>query len=179
VIDTLVEVARLKEVHRAGWARKGITAPESVAAHSWGMCWLVLLLAPEELNRERALSYAVLHDLPEVRVGDITPYDQVSAADKHQREHEAMEGLCASLPEGERIRLLWEEYEAQVTPEAKFVRQLDRLDMAIQAVAYAEAGHSGLEEFLDSAATVIDQPRLCALLQQLRQKLEGLGTGDA
>jgi len=174
MIDTLLEIARLKEVRRAGWIRKGISTPESVAGHSWGMCWLVLLLAPKELNRELALSYAVLHDLPEVRVGDITPHDPISAAEKHQREHKAMMALCTSLPDGDRMRHLWEEYERQLTPEAQFVRQLDRLDMAIQAVVYAQSGHGDLEEFLDSAARVIDHPTLAALLERLRLKLASL-----
>ncbi|MFT5458801.1 MAG: putative hydrolase of HD superfamily, partial [Myxococcota bacterium] len=67
MIDALVETMALKALRRAGWVRAGVTSPESVAAHSWGVAWLVLVLLPRELNRERALTYALLHDLPEVR----------------------------------------------------------------------------------------------------------------
>ncbi len=167
MIDALLEAVRLKRLDRAGWVRSGVAQPESVAAHSWGVSWLVLVLLPDDMNRERALRYAVLHDLPEVRVGDLTPADNVPKAVKAQREHRAMAALCAQLP----AHLLadFEAYEAGVDPEARFVRQLDRLDMAIQAVAYAEQGAAGMDEFLDSAAAVIEHPVLVDVLQRLRQ----------
>lgn len=174
MIQTLLEIARLKSLQRAGWKRKGIEAAESVAGHSWGISFLVLLLAPDQLNKELALSYAVLHDLPEIRVGDLTPHDNIPSAEKHRREHQAMADLCDALPEGDRLQVLWEEYEAQETPEARFVRELDRLDMAIQAVVYAEDGHPDLAEFLDSAEKVINDPSLLLLLEQLRQRLDSL-----
>ena len=73
--DTILEVLGLKALPRTGWERKGVPAPESVAAHSWGVSWLVLVLLPPSLDLRRALTYAVLHDLPEVRAGDWTPHD--------------------------------------------------------------------------------------------------------
>ncbi|MBW1878031.1 MAG: HD domain-containing protein [Deltaproteobacteria bacterium] len=103
VVDVLLEAARLKALDRAGWVRCGIPRPESVAAHSWGVSWLVLALLPEDLDSGRALSYAVLHDLPEVRVGDLVPSDKVDATAKSHREHAAMAALCRDLPGGERL----------------------------------------------------------------------------
>jgi len=47
------------------------------------------------------------------------------------------------------------------------VRQLDRLDMALQAVAYQEEHDTNLSEFLDSAAKTIDHPALVPILQEL------------
>ena len=58
--------------------------------------------------------------------------------------------------------------ESQSDPEARFVRQLDRLDMALQAAAYTDAGHEGLQEFLDSADRFITEPSLRAILDALR-----------
>jgi len=167
VVDVLLEAARLKALDRAGWVRCGIPRPESVAAHSWGVSWLVLALLPEDLDSGRALSYAVLHDLPEVRVGDLVPSDKVDATAKSHREHAAMAALCRDLPGGERLLAIWEAYETQADPEARFVRQLDRLDMALQAVAYQEEHDTNLSEFLDSAAQVIDHPALAPLLEEL------------
>lgn len=171
MIDALLEVAGLKALVRAGWARRGIADPESVAAHSWGVGWLVLVLLPSDLDRERALSYAVLHDLPEVRTGDLMPSDGVSTEDKHARERAAMQAICARLPGGAALLATWEAYEAQQDPEARFVRQLDRLDMAIQAVAYEGSSSERLDEFLDSADAVIEHPALREVLEQLRARL--------
>jgi putative hydrolase of HD superfamily len=162
-LDELFEAARLKAVDRAGWVRVGVPSPESVAAHSWGIGWLVLALLPADLDRGKALAYAILHDLPEVRVGDLTPADGVGADDKARREHAAMAVLCRSRPD---LLALFEDYERQADPEARFVKQLDRLDMAIQAVIYA--GDADTREFVESAARVVDHPALMPLMAEIR-----------
>ena len=166
MIDALVEVLALKALDRAGWLRAGVDRPESVAAHSWGVAWLALVLCPDDLDRERVLAYAIVHDLPEVRVGDITPADGVPAGEKAAREHAAMRELGRDLPH---VRDLWEAYERQADPEARFVRQLDRLDMALQAVAYS--GAAPTVEFFDSAERFVDDPRLVPLMRRLRSRL--------
>ncbi len=172
-VDTLLETARLKALDRTGWIRRGIGSPESVAAHSWGVAWLVLALLPDELDRERALTYAVLHDLPEVRVGDLTPHDPVSREEKARREREAMRAITEGSPRGQQLAGSWHDYEAGADEEARFVRQLDRLDMALQAVVYGEDHpelRGELVEFVDSAARVIEHPALRPLLDELARR---------
>lgn len=166
MLEVLVEAARLKQVDRAGWVRVGVTPGESVAAHSWGVAWLVLVLAPPGLDRYRALAYAVLHDLAEVRTGDLTPYDAVP--DKAARERAAFAGLTGPLNNGE-LTALFDAYEAQADDEARFVRQCDRLDMAIQALVYAERG-ADTREFIRSAAAFIDHPALLPLMQAIANR---------
>lgn len=170
-LDGLLEALRLKALPRAGWVRRGVPGPESVAAHSWGVGWLVLVLLPDELDRERALAYAVLHDLAEVRTGDLTPADGVDPADKARREHAAMVGLCAAVPDGDRLLALAAAYEAQADPEARFVRELDRVDMALQALAYHEAGAAGMAEFVASAERFVTHPKLRPVLAAVRARL--------
>ena len=154
--DELKEILGLKNVLRAGWVKAGITSPESVAAHSWGMSMLALKLAPKELNLARVLSLCIIHDIPEVRVGDLTPHDDTST--KAQDELKAMTEMAPEWVG------LFEEYEQGQTPEAKFVKQLDKLDMALQAEIYqAEFGIS-LEEFIESARLRIDDEVLKNLL---------------
>ena len=148
LIQLLLEAQELKGLDRAGWVRAGIKNPESVAAHSWGMAFLSLLLCPPELNRERVLALTVIHDLAEIRVGDITPHDNVSPEQKHKQESEAAADMLSSQPE---LLGLWEEYEAQETAEAMFVHRIDRLDMALQARVYEQQEGLDLSEFLTSA----------------------------
>lgn len=168
IADTLVEAVRLKALPRSGWLRVGVPHPESVAAHSWGVAWLVCVLLPDDLDRARALTYATLHDVAEVRVGDITPHDGVGRDEKAAREAAAWDALTAALPPA--LRDAWHRYEAQADEEARFVRQLDRLDMLIQAVAYATPGRS-LREFADSALAVIRHPALRPLADELAARL--------
>lgn len=151
MIDAVLEALALKDVPRTGWRRRGLADVESVAAHSWGMALLVLVLCPLGLDRERCLIYAVLHDLAEAWTGDHPPQDGVE--DKPAREDAAMEALCDRLGRPE-LLAIWRAYEAQVDPEARFVKQLDRLDMGLQAHRYAFRGLDPAE-FLASASRAL------------------------
>ena len=167
MIDALIEAYQLKALARAGWKRVGIPSPETVASHSWGISVLALALAPPDLNRERLLSYAAIHDLPECMAGDITPHDGVTAAEKHRRELQAMSHLAqAGLPQ--HLQSIWLAYEAQQDEEARFVRQLDKLDMALQALLYAPVAEVG--EFIDSAERGVQDPQLVKVLQEIRAR---------
>ena len=101
--DELKEILGLKNVMRAGWVRAGIDSPEAVAAHSWGMSMLALKLTPPHLDLARVLSLCIVHDIPEVRVGDLTPHDDTST--KAADEHHAMKALAPQWI------ALFEEYE--------------------------------------------------------------------
>ena len=138
--EALKEALGLKDVIRAGWIRAGVQNPESVASHSWGMALLATQLCPDELNLQRVLELCILHDIAEVHVGDITPHDNVSSEEKHRRESEAIQKMEIDAAEA------FAEYEAQMSRESKFVRYLDKLDMALQAEIY-EAQDLDLSEF--------------------------------
>ena len=154
--DELKEILGLKNVLRAGWVRAGIESPESVAAHSWGMSMLALKLAPKELDLTRVLSLCIVHDIPEVRVGDLTPHDDTST-----KAEDELNAMTKMAPEWVG---LFEEYERGKTPEAKFVKQLDKLDMALQAEIYQSEFDIPLNEFIESARLRIGDEVLKNLL---------------
>ncbi|MBN1334365.1 MAG: HD domain-containing protein [Deltaproteobacteria bacterium] len=158
----LLEVLGLKALPRTGWVRAGVARPESVAAHTWGVAWLVLALCPAGVDRGRALALALVHDLPEVRTGDRTP-GEIPPAEKTRSEREGLADLVRGLPHAAQVMMLWEEYEAGLTPEARFVRACDRLDMALQAARYAQEQGLDPEAFVDSALATLEDPILRAL----------------
>ena len=101
-------------------------------------------VCPEDVDLCRVLELCILHDLAEVRVGDITPHDNVSPEEKHRLESEAIENM------GVDAAAAFSEYEAQQTPESRFVRYLDKLDMSLQAEIY-ESEDLNLSEFKQEA----------------------------
>ena len=131
----LATALRLKTLKRAGWVRCGVGDCESVAEHSFGVALLALVASDAQLNRERCIELAMVHDLAESIVGDLTPADAVSPQEKFERELEAMQRLSKLLGD-ERILALWEEFESAATVEAQFVRDLDVIEMAWQANEY-------------------------------------------
>lgn len=158
----LLEGLGLKRIERAGWLRVGIERPESVAAHTWGLSWLICALCPPELDRGVALAIATVHDLAEVRVGDLTPHDGVDKATKRAREEQAIRALLAPLPGGAELLERWWDYELGRTAEGRWVKALDKLDMALQAAIYAADG-ARTTEFVDSALAALDDTTLRAL----------------
>src|SRR4051794_3581465 len=94
ILDTLLGVladaGRLKRLKRSGWLRVGLPDPESVADHSYRLAIMALLLGPRlGVDADRLVRLALLHDLAESRVGDLTLLDPVSSADKAALESAA------------------------------------------------------------------------------------------
>jgi putative hydrolase of HD superfamily len=135
--ELLTEALGLREVARAGWKRVGVGTPESVADHSFGVALATLVLAPPELDRLKLVTMALLHDLAEVRVGDITPHDGIPRDEKKRREATAAAALFADHPA---LLASWREMEAGVSAEARFVKSLDLLDLELMAARYAARG---------------------------------------
>lgn len=126
----------LKKEMRHSWLSNG--RQESVAEHTWSLSLLAVLMHPylsEEINLRRVLGMIAVHDLAEVKTGDI-PYFEASARkeEKAARELDAMRALAKELPQdaGELIVSLWTEFESGATPEAKFARALDHLEVQAQ-----------------------------------------------
>jgi putative hydrolase of HD superfamily len=170
VLRALSQTGRLKELARAGWVREGVPRPESVAGHSFRAALLALALVPElGADTNKLVRMLLVHDLAESdpAVGDITPYDGIPPEEKHRRERAAMERLCAALPNGAEMLALWGEYEEGRTPEARLAKQLDALEMALQAAEYEREYGLDLARFRDHARARLTHPRLVRLLEIL------------
>ena len=153
--EPFLEVLGLKEVDRAGWKRSGLTDVESVAGHSWGVAFLAMQICPPELDRLKVIEMAVCHDVAEVRVGDITPHDGISAEEKVRIETEAMLSLSKGFPRGDHMLELYREYEVGETAEARFLKLCDKLDMAFQSYVYQSRTESNLRNFRKTANRLV------------------------
>jgi putative hydrolase of HD superfamily len=161
-IGFLKEIMRLKAVPRLGWLLRGVRDVESVAAHSYGAAFIAMLLADRararghEVNVERVLRMALLHDLTEARTGDlpstIKPYFAPGVL--HAADERAVREILAPLgAQGEDLFQVWREYEERRTLEARIVKAADKLDLLFQAREYERGGARSLEEFRQNAET--------------------------
>lgn len=175
-IESLLGMYRLKSEPRRGWMHRGIRAPESVADHSWGTALLCLLFAEQEgVDPGRAAQMALVHDLAEAVTGDIIVSSREIAPemrpdDKTRLERAAMDQWVDAAA----VRELWEGYEAQTSHEARFVRDMDLVDMCLQALAYRrqDPDLQGLEEFFLSAESRIVTATGRRLWQQAHRAYE-------
>ncbi|KAL1598626.1 hypothetical protein SLS60_007766 [Paraconiothyrium brasiliense] len=143
---------RLKTTKRAGWRRFGIENCESISDHMYRMS-LITMMAPASLTSKldiaKCTRMALIHDMAESLVGDITPVDNVSKAEKSRRESETMDYICTNLLgrfnggiNGQQVRAIWQEYEDSETLESKFVHDVDKVELISQMVEY-ERKHKG------------------------------------
>ncbi|CUA78194.1 HD domain-containing protein 2 [Bos taurus] [Rhizoctonia solani] len=138
---------------------------------------ILALCTTSDLDVSKCVMMAVVHDLAEAIVGDIAPWEGISKAEKAQREREGMRCMLSDMlhdgPGAVRIKELWEEYEEQVTPEAKFVKDLDRLEMALQAAEYERSfpdEPNKLQSFFDSSLPNIKHPEVAEWGRQLQEQ---------
>lgn len=130
-------VGDLKKLERTGWVRRGIKNPESVADHSFRTTIMALVLAKRAgVDQSKAVKMTLIHELAESIIGDLTPSDGVSQEKKHQLEVDAFKELCADIDNGDGLLGLFQEFENNETPEAQFVKRLDKLEMMFQAHEY-------------------------------------------
>ncbi|KAK1326123.1 hypothetical protein QJS10_CPA01g01335 [Acorus calamus] len=108
-----------------------------------------------DVNRERCIKIAIVHDIAEAIVGDITPSDGVPKAEKSRLEQEALDEMCKVLGggmRGEEIKELWTEYENNSSVEASLVKDFDKVEMILQALEYESEHGKVLDEFFLSTA---------------------------
>jgi 5'-deoxynucleotidase YfbR-like HD superfamily hydrolase len=181
-IAAYYEINQLKQLYRQGWLQRGIPRSlcESVAEHSFSMALLALLLVDQvapELDRQQVLLMALIHDLGEIYVGDFTPQDGMPSEDKHDLEARAIQQMFGGLPDGKRYIHLWQAYEQGQSPEARFVKWVDRLEMALQASIYARRGFPEMQDFFDSARAALGETPLGQLLAEVEALRPSLQSG--
>ena len=131
LISFLDIIEKLKMTVRHNVMRSGRV--ESVAEHSWRLAVMAMLAAGEEegLNKDRAIRLALVHDLGEAITGDIPAF--IKTDENRKTEREAIAELCESLPEKESAELksLFSELDEMNTPEARFMKALDKCEAVL------------------------------------------------
>lgn len=148
-------VERLKIEKREGWRRFGISKGESIADHMYRMSLITMVAPPaltSKLNIPRCTKMALVHDMAEGLVGDLTPVDGVPKVEKNRREAETMDWVAQSLLgkvhggiPGQEIRAAWQEYEDSETLESKFVHDVDKVELLLQMVEYERASDCAID----------------------------------
>lgn len=132
-------VGNCKQLKRTGWVLRNVHEPETIAAHMYRMSMMSFLIPKDSpIDRIKCMKIALVHDLAESIVGDITPYCGISKQEKRLREHNAILEICSLMDKtgSEEVLKLFEEYENQLTPEAQLVKDFDLYDMILQAYEY-------------------------------------------
>jgi putative hydrolase of HD superfamily len=160
-----------------------------VAVLAWG-CALQRRAEGVAIDPERVLMLAILHDLAEAETGDLTPYDPAAMPDEHEpaarrafletrhrrdsvrdaakraEEDAAVRDLLARQPDATRSALkeIWDDLRLGVSTEARFVKQIDRLETFLQSRHYLRGDPTlPMASFYQEVFESIDDPLLSAI----------------
>jgi len=163
------------------------------------MSWILSKGKKVDFDMTKAIKIALIHDLCELYAGDLTPYDTDSvlpkdkekwpelfdkwprfskedkeriASERHQKEKESLEKILKDLPSemADELKGLWLEYESGVSKEARFVKQVNRLETLLQALEYGkEENKRPFKSWWIGTKERIDDPLLLEFMEALDQ----------
>ena len=164
-IDFILEIDKLKSVLRKT-KPVGQERYENSAEHSWQVALLALVMAehaPVKLDIDKVIRMLLIHDLGEIDTGDVIVYAATNNAEREAEELAAMHRICGLLPEQQAAGLLvlWQEFEARQSAEARFARAMDRLmpillNLNRQGQSWRENGISKQQVLSMAASKVSD-----------------------
>lgn len=125
------EIDKEKEIFRQTYLADA-SRKENDAEHAWHMAIMTVLLseyANEEIDVLKTVTMLLIHDIVEIDAGDTYAYDPEGKKTQKERERKAADRIFHLLPDNQADKMyeLWEEFEAQQTPEAKFARTMDNI----------------------------------------------------
>lgn len=154
----LDDVMSLKRVPRSGWITYRISKHdvESVSSHSYSVAMIALTMSEiiqlrnQEVDVEKVLKMALLHDLSESMTFDISKaylryLGREGAKLKTHLEQKAISRVLADLDNrqlAETFRMTIREYVSASSLEAKIVHCADGLDLLLQVIEYEKMGYS-------------------------------------
>jgi putative hydrolase of HD superfamily len=171
----------------------------AVAVLAWA-CAIERVSEGEPLDPQRVLLLALVHDLAESDAGDAPPYDpmdmpdedhaearraflnrrhirdEARAAAKRAAEDAAIRRLSGALPPsaGRALADIWEELQAGVSAEARFVKQVDMLETFLQSMVYQQQDRSlPVDSFRQEVLERVDDPLLAAIRDAVLPPLAG------
>lgn len=141
----------LKNKIRQGSIYWNVTAPrrESIAEHVYDTCILAIAIHSEynmDIDITKVLEMLVIHELEEIIIGDITPFDKVTLQEKEEIGKKAVADIVSCLEKKDDYIELTNEFNARKTKESMFAHLCDKLDFDLQMKLYTDQGYIKLDK---------------------------------
>ena len=143
LLEFYLLATELKDKIRRGWEIWNIDRErvESVAEHIYGTCILAISIDSEfelDIDIYKVVMMIVLHEIEEIKIGDLTPFDKITKEEKRRLGKRAVEEILSTLNKKVQYIELIEEFEGMKTKESTFAKMCDKLETDIQCKLYCE-----------------------------------------
>ncbi|HBR80406.1 TPA: phosphohydrolase [Candidatus Uhrbacteria bacterium] len=149
IVNFLFEAGMLQKTPRSGFFFLG-SGEQSVAEHVNRVCYIGLVLSKmnDQADLSKVLQMCLLHDLSEARVSDL---NYVHQKYNERLEEKAVNDLAATLPFGNEIKGLVEEYEKRECLEAKLTKDADNLEFLLSLKEQIDIGNTRAQTWVKPA----------------------------
>jgi putative hydrolase of HD superfamily len=129
VVDFLFEVGILAKTPRSGFFFLG-SGEQSVAEHINRVCYIGYCLAElaGDVDTGKVVQLCLFHDVSEARISDLNYVHQKYTERFENRAHG---DLVASLPFGNRVKKMIDEYEHRQSKESLLAKDADNLELLL------------------------------------------------
>lgn len=175
-IAFLMEIDKLKHIYRQTYLLDR-SRHDSDVEHSWHFAVMAMVLAEyakDSVDVCKVMKMAMIHDIVEIDAGDVLIYERKPGEDHYLKEQAAARRIFGMLPadQAQEYIDLWEEFEARMTPEAKFAAAIDRLDPILhnyytEGMAWKEHGVTADRVLEINSRIGLASPELWDLVQEL------------
>lgn len=200
ILKFFVEIGKLKNVKRKGITFYGVENPDSSTDHTFRsamMAW-VFGRMKKNLNLEKVIKLTLIHDIYKIYLGDATPYAGLLPKDKKERaefvkrwrrlfqdrkerrykkkyteQYKVFRKLFQNLPQKikEEATNLQKDYTKRLTPESKFVAQIDLLEDLLEALEQHKKNKNfPTRPWWEHADEVVDDPILLKFLKEIERE---------
>ena len=136
----------LKSKARSGWDSNHwdvLCEGEKISEHVVGTIALALAFDSEFdfcINIDKIIQTLCIHEVGEISIGDITPFDGITPEQKQEIEHAAIIDVIGNLNKCNEMVSLIFEFDERKSNEAKIAYYYDKLEADIQAKVYQDIG---------------------------------------
>ena len=138
----------LKQKVRSGWDENHWNISndriEKISEHCVGTIALAIALKSEfdfNIDIDKVIATLCVHEVGEIKIGDITPFDEITPEQKEEIEHKAIIEVIGDLADKEKMAKSIFEFDERKSNMAKFAYYCDKLEADIQAKIYQDMGY--------------------------------------
>jgi putative hydrolases of HD superfamily len=139
------QIAFIKEIDKVKYIQRktklfNSNRNENDAEHSWHLALMAIVLSQHSNSKVdvlKVIKMLLIHDIVEIDAGDTFLYDTGNNHSNTDNERKAAERIFGLLPatQKDEMIIVWEEFEAGQTAEAKFAKAMDRLEPLLQNIS--------------------------------------------
>ena len=139
IANLLFEARSLRTLPRSGYQFLG-AGRESVAEHTFSITFIAYVLSRlvPEADGQKMMTMCLVHDLPEARIGDLNYVQKLYVT---ANEPAAIDDLTASLPFGDELKTLIDEFNRGQSLEAQLARDADQIAFILELKDLSDLGY--------------------------------------